>query len=195
MSIVYILSNKMVLFQIFKVDVKIVEPISVLEPTVSSSPSVREQVGQLVEPALRIAYRQLGNWEDARDVVQDVVLKILQQEPQLATVKDLRAWMFRMVLNRCTDWWRMWHRFRRWQSKQAGLQPELTDFSGDDWFQEVLQRLSRKQRIIVVLIYEENFSIKEVGEMLHLSPDTVRVHLMRARKKIRKLLEQQGRMK
>ncbi len=59
----------------------------------------------------------------------------------------------------------------------------------NDWFQEALNRLSRKQRMILILIYQENYSVQDVSDMLNLSPDTVRVHLMRARQKIRQFLE------
>ena len=158
---------------------------------VSTEEDLRQRAEQLLqallEPALQVAYRQLGDWEAARDVVQDVVIKILERPKPFVTARNPRAWLIRLVLNRCTDWHRWWRRLRQWQQR---IRPEPMGESGkNDWFQDALNRLSRKQRMILILIYQENYSVQDVSDMLNLSPDTVRVHLMRARQKIRQFLE------
>ncbi len=152
---------------------------------------VESHIPALLPVALQVAYRQLGDWEAARDVVQDVFTRLWENPEQLQDVNNVRAWIIRLVLNRCTDWHRFRARLRRFHQRLMGQKTQETPDSESDWFQEVLERLSRKQRMIIILVYQEDFTVQEVSEMLHLSEDTVRVHLMRARKKIREYLMKQ----
>ncbi len=166
-----------------------------LPESTASFTTVETAIAANLKSALQVAYRQLGDWETARDVVQDAVLEVLQHSREAQMVDNFRAWFLRIVLNRCTDWYRRWQRFRRWQIKQW-LQGE-TDSSGKaageaDWFQSVVRQLPRKQRMIVILRYQENFTVEEIADMLNISADTVRVHLMRARQRIRQFLEKKN---
>lgn len=53
---------------------------------------------------------------------------------------------------------------------------------------EALRALSPTQRAAVVLRYEAGFTVAEVAERLGMASPTVRVHLHRARKRLRRLL-------
>ncbi len=157
--------------------------------------TVENAIAVHLKAALQVAYRQLGDWETARDVVQDVVVHILEKPQQVQEVANFRAWFIRLVLNRCTDWHRRWQRFRKWQLAQFRFTQEERGVGNNepaDWFQQVLNQLPRKQRMIVILRYQENFSIEEIADMLNISVDTVRVHLMRARRTIRQFLEKEN---
>jgi RNA polymerase sigma-70 factor (ECF subfamily) len=53
-----------------------------------------------------------------------------------------------------------------------------------------LQRLSRTQRAAVVLHYVEGYPANEIAELVGSTPAAVRVHLMRARRRLRRLLKE-----
>jgi RNA polymerase sigma factor (sigma-70 family) len=55
-----------------------------------------------------------------------------------------------------------------------------------------LQRLSRTQRAAVVLHYVGGYPGKEVAGLIGSTPAAVRVHLMRARRRLRQLLKEDG---
>ena len=52
---------------------------------------------------LRFANQILQNEEEAKDVLQDVFLKLWQKREELVKVENLEAFAFRMTRNRCLD--------------------------------------------------------------------------------------------
>ncbi len=55
--------------------------------------------------------------------------------------------------------------------------------------QEAVNRLLEKLRIVVLLYYMENLKVAEIAEQLHESVSSIKSKLMRARKYLRKELE------
>jgi RNA polymerase sigma-70 factor (ECF subfamily) len=56
----------------------------------------------------------------------------------------------------------------------------------------LMQKLSRKQQRVLVLRDLENFTVEEIASIINCRQSTVRVHLARARLKLRGLIEQQA---
>jgi DNA-directed RNA polymerase specialized sigma24 family protein len=54
---------------------------------------------------------------------------------------------------------------------------------------DLLRELAPRQRAVVILRHHLGYSAVEIGRILDLSPATVRVHLMNARRALRPLLE------
>lgn len=52
---------------------------------------------------LRFAFQILQNEEEAKDVLQDVFLKLWQKRDELGKVENLEAFAIRMIRNRCLD--------------------------------------------------------------------------------------------
>ena len=56
-----------------------------------------------------------------------------------------------------------------------------------DTWQYALKILSKRQREVFVAVYEKGYKVKEYAELSGMTPDTISVHLQRARKKIKKV--------
>ena len=52
---------------------------------------------------VQFAFYRLGNRHDAEDVVQDVYVEAFRDREKRRHICEVRAYLFRMVLNRCTD--------------------------------------------------------------------------------------------
>lgn len=52
---------------------------------------------------LRFALQILQNEEEAKDVLQDIILKLWQKRDELGKVENLEAFAIRMIRNRCLD--------------------------------------------------------------------------------------------
>jgi len=50
-----------------------------------------------------IAWRMLGNREDARDATQDVYLRVFKYLARFRAGEDFRAWLYRITINVCHD--------------------------------------------------------------------------------------------
>jgi RNA polymerase sigma-70 factor (ECF subfamily) len=69
---------------------------------------------------------------------------------------------------------------------QAGLNPEHPPLLHS----KLLQRLNPRERISVCLWANEGYTSSEIASVLRCSPSTARVHLFKARKKLKRLLEE-----
>ncbi len=158
------------------------------------------------DTAYNVAYRIMGNGDDAADVVQDSFLKAYQRLGQLRG-GSFKAWLLRIVTNTCYD------RLRYHKRRPA---VSIDDVAGDSSHsvllrshtpgpeevalrverEEVIQRgismLPPDQRTVLVLSDVEGFSYREIAEIVQIPVGTVRSRLARARAKMRDYLKAEG---
>ena len=138
---------------------------------------------------LGLAYRLLGSYADAQDMVQDAYLRL----HQAATPPDsVEAYLYRVVSNLCID------RLRRLKvERKSYFGPWLPDPIADDdidvlerkddlsmAFMLVLEKLSPAERVVYVLRQAYDFSFAEIAELLEISVDSARQRAHRAAKRL-----------
>ena len=143
-----------------------------------------------------IAYRFTGSYEDARDIAQDVFLKLYKALKKFDPQFKLSTWLYRITLNQSIDCLR---KRGRWRSreinpnttgvKSAGPDVEAEQKQRIDFIRDCLPELSEHQRVVLVLRDFEGITTDEIGEIFGSKPGTIRVHLARARIKIKELLK------
>lgn len=145
-----------------------------------------EARGRLV----RICVGMVGA-DSADDVVQDAYLRARSRQSQLRDPDLFEAWLTRIAINLCMNR----HRSRRrWLEKLpmlAGRQPVAP--SRDAGLRELIGRLPSRERTLVVLHYGHGYSLEEVARMSGLAATNVRSIVFRARKRLRKQLEEANR--
>ncbi|MBL9151683.1 MAG: sigma-70 family RNA polymerase sigma factor [Verrucomicrobiales bacterium] len=136
-----------------------------------------------------------GDWERARDVVQDTFLKLYQQDP--ATVQGrLKSWLYTVTRNRAIDILR--------KDKPMTLSSSEAFEAIDDWrldpaaeaersesHAEVLrlvERLPENQREVIRLKFQADLSYKEIAEITDLSVSNVGFLLHTGIKRLRVLM-------
>lgn len=151
-------------------------------------------VSRHMRRAFAVAYRILEHREDAEDVVQDALIRALERLDQLDRSRPFRPWLLRIVVNVALN-----HRRARGiratrpipDATAAG--DALPDRAAEDAelrarLQDALDALPERQRTIVQLVDLEGLTSAEVGDVVELSPGTVRWHLYQARKTLRAAL-------
>ena len=142
-----------------------------------------------------VAARFLGDEEEARDVTQEVFLKIWRHIGRIDPEQRFSTWMVRVVINACTD------RIRRRRpqlpladdipSEDAGPDPETREIRGQFW--RVVSRLSlglpRRQREVFVLRDLQDLDAGEVARILGISLSAVKSNLCLARRTMRGRLQ------
>lgn len=156
-----------------------------------------------------VAYRLVGNVEDASDVSQDAFVRAFRCLGQLDDPARFGPWLMRIVSNQSLN-------FRRLRSSRAAaslddmvmdpaegrrpatgskLASEADDSAGSmpaelhDAISEALATLPDKQRLALVLFSVEGMPQKEVAEVLECSVELVKWNVFQARKKLKDLLE------
>lgn len=118
-----------------------------------------------------------------RDLTDDAVAEAFARAlAHRATVRNPLAWMYRTSFRIATEELRRERRRLQYQEERWENPTEAAEVI------DALRQLSRSQRAAVVLRYEADLPIQEVAARMGISPATVRVHLHRARKRLRQLL-------
>ena len=153
--------------------------------------------------AYRLAWSLLRDVEDARDISQEAFLRVYRTAASFRGEARFSTWFYRIVVNLCLD-----HRRRRgWWHRLVGGRgadsddpldslPSRDGDPTDDLARDQLMArvwgamdgLAPQQRAALVLHVQEELPTREVADILSCSEATVRVHVHRAVRALRKSL-------
>lgn len=159
-----------------------------------------------------IAWRMLGNRDDASDAAQEVYLRVFKYLTRFRAGEDFRGWLYRITINVCHDISRKRRlttttQFEDIDFGQERMAVEATGSGGNPealalhaqqlaLVRRALQSLPVKERAALVLRDLEGLSTEEVARVLGSRPVTVRSQISSARGKIKtycdRLLRQRG---
>lgn len=137
-----------------------------------------------------VAYSLLKNREDAEDVVQDTFLRYFTDETQFESEEHLRAWLLRVAVNRARDLLGSAVRRRSVPLDAEWDAPCFPNEESRELFYAVAE-LPESYRIVIHLHYYEDYSVKEIAQLLRLPQATVKTRLFRGRKLLRTSLEEE----
>jgi RNA polymerase sigma-70 factor (ECF subfamily) len=139
----------------------------------------------------------LGSIDDARDVAQEVFIQAFVKIKEFVPGRNFKAWLFAIAYNRGIDLLRKKQSFRRfWERATAVPDPHPPgagrQFEESLFWQPVLRRMTPQERSVLALKYNENCDSGEIAATLGCSESTVRVHLLNARRKLKRELQLVG---
>jgi len=141
-----------------------------------------------------LAFKMVGDYEDAKDISQIVFVKTFYNLKRFDPKKKFSTWLFRITVNAAIDYWRRYKKHKHEDLEEAearpaepGLTPEAAYFRKDatERIKKALEVLSPKQRSIFVLRDMEGLDISEVATIVNMPQVTVRWYLHRARIQLR----------
>jgi len=144
----------------------------------------------------RFALRFLGNEEEAKDVVQEVFIRVWNGREQMNEVQNWEAWCMRITKNLSLDRIRAITR-KHTQPIEEGyavvhesLSPhESTEMvESMNRINQFIAALPEKQRQVIHLRDVEGYSYNEICEILEIDLNQVKVNLFRARNAVREKL-------
>ena len=144
--------------------------------------------------AFRVAFSVLRQREDAEDVAQDALTKAHRQLGQVRDRERLRAWLVRMAWRMAID--RRGSDLRRLAREQIAQVTDSLPSSEDlalsaersERLWAVIDDLSEKLRLVVVLNAIEGHDLATVASMLGIPEGTVKSRLFEARQQMRERL-------
>ncbi|SHG84799.1 RNA polymerase sigma-70 factor, ECF subfamily [Chryseolinea serpens] len=144
----------------------------------------------------RFALRFLGNEEEAKDVVQEVFIRVWNGREQMNEVQNWEAWCMRITKNLSLDRIRTLARKQThpletgYDVRQETLSPhESTEIQESmNRVNQFIAALPEKQRQVIHLRDVEGYSYNEICEILELDMNQVKVNLFRARNAVREKL-------
>ncbi len=153
----------------------------------------RAAFGQLMHryagAVYNLAYRMLGNAEDAEDASQEIFLRAYTRLASFDRARKFSTWLLSIGSNYCID--RLRRRRFAWltlddaayalPSAEPGPERSALSHERRERVQQALQRLPENYRLVTVLRYWHDLSYEEIERVTGLPESTIKTRLHRAR--------------
>ena len=141
----------------------------------------------------KIAKMRITNEEDIQDIIQETIIETYKSIKKLKDITKFKYWVIKILINNSNKLYR-----KRKKENELCENYEL-EFYKEELkndkniklvedtlnFYEMIKILKYEERMIVVLYYNENYTTKEIGNLLKLNENTVKTKLFRAKEKIK----------
>lgn len=156
--------------------------------------------------AYNIAYRIMGNDEDAKDMAQDALIRVFKSLKDFKGQAAFSTWLYRIVTNVCLDELR-----RRKNEKYVSIDSTIHTDSGElhmelcsdketpesiyevveqrEMIRKAIRELNEDYRSVIVLRDIQGFSYEEISGILSCSLGTVKSRINRGRAMLRDKLK------
>lgn len=151
--------------------------------------------------AYYFAYKLCRNEADAKDAVQDAFIEVHRS---IATLKEnsyFKSWLYKIVHSKCKNFRKNKHTtidfeddplINSIQEERIEFTPEeLTRYTSDkEVLDSLIAQLPQSQAVIINLFYLEQFTVKEISEILDVPIGTVKSRLSYGRTCLKKALDE-----
>ena len=143
-----------------------------------------DEVERLAPSLRRIAYSIVRNDHDAQDAVQQALLAVWARR-ECVEFARLKPYLTRAVMNACRD-------IQRARQKAIPMKemPEMSYQPPDGVLADAVERLPEELRLPLLLHYMEGYKLAEIAGALGQSLPQVTSRLFRARKRLKRMLEE-----
>lgn len=151
-----------------------------------------------LEKIIKIHHREAYIWarqccgfddELAKDVLQQVYLKILEKRAVFGGKSSVKTWLFSVIRFTAIEWNR----------KKEPIFPILEDFDIPDTIEfddnqhpeDLMQFLPTKQKEVLLLVFYHGLTLEKASEVMEIGLGSVRTHYDRAKKNLKELILKQ----
>jgi len=171
------------------------------EPVISGGKMSPDEISAMAEEVLntmgdailRLAFSYLHNREDAEDILQETMIKLVTQTPVFENEKHRKAWLMTVAANLSKN--RIEYNKVRdtaeLNEELAGAEEEDRNVSDDlSAIWKAVEQLPVNQREAIHLFYQEGYKTAEIAEITGRPEATVRSDLKRGRDKLKSILKE-----
>ncbi len=141
----------------------------------------------------KIAKTRISNEADIDDVIQETMIEAYRNIRKLREPKKFKKWVITILVNKCNRIYKRKYKkdvsIDEYDLDKYIVSNNYKNIDDDLNFYSLLKQLKYEERIVIILYYMEQYSIKDIKEILKMNENTVRTHLFRARKKIKENYE------
>ena len=161
-------------------------------------------IDRYMQYAYNIAYRMMGNEEDAKDMSQEAMIKAYRNIKKFERKSQFSTWLYRIVMNTCKDELRkrkeetlstdelIGEGITRLNSLQDDTHNPVIAYEELEVREEIHQAigaLKEEYKAVVILKDIMGYSYEEIGQILQIPIGTVRSRLSRSRLQLRSALQ------
>ena len=154
----------------------------------------KEQLGNLILDSERQLYSTAKTIlfcdQDCADAIQETIVKAFSRIDTLKNDKYARTWLVRILLNECYNVVRRSSRYISLENLEDRQEMNAEGAKDYSELYAAVNSLKEELRLPVILYYIEDFSVREIAQILEISEGAVQKRLARARGKLRQELQE-----
>lgn len=135
-----------------------------------------------------VIYNYVQNPDDAAELSQETFIRFLNKSPEFGDAEHEKAWLIRVAINLSKNHLRS---MKHISPVELSEEIPYEDKREDGDLLRIMSTLPEKYRVPLHLFYYEEYSIKEIADLLDLSVAAVKIQLMRGKEKLKKCLEKE----
>ena len=147
----------------------------------------------LVKKANLIAPTKL----EAEDLVQDAILRIIEQKDKFDKTRSFKAWSWQLMRNLYINQYNRRKRYRVYAKPTEAISPYLSTVKNDgvlnlqlEFMQQAIKKLKKPHRKAFQLFFE-GYDQKEIADRFQIPVGTVKYHIFMAKKELRQVISSQ----
>lgn len=151
---------------------------------------------QIRNDLYKIAKTRISNDDDIEDLIQDTMIETYKHIKKLREPEKFRMWVIKILINKCNKLYKKKYRkdisIDEYNLENYIILNSQNDIEDDLNFYYLIKYLKYEERIVLVLHYMEQYSVKDISKILKTNENTIKTHLYRAREKIKERLKENG---
>lgn len=145
----------------------------------------------------KVAKSILNDEEDINDAIQETLINAYNKIDTLKNKKYIETWITRILINKCYDIIdkNKVHERKVQKAIDTYSNYETDNFEERTIVQKAVSQIDEDLKLIVIMYYYNQFSVKEISKIMDIPSGTVKSKLSRARTKLYEILkreEEQG---
>lgn len=137
----------------------------------------------------KIAKSRIANETDIEDAIQETMIETYKSIKKLNNTSNFKKWVIKILINKCNRIYR-----RKYKTDisideynvERLKSNNIIDVENKLNFYDIIKILNYEERLIIILYYMEDYSVKEIKSILKMNENTINTHLYRARQKLKK---------
>lgn len=142
-------------------------------------------------------YSLLKNSKMAEEFAEEILSKAFEKLEGFKEKSTFSSWLYSITYNHCIDYLRLKKKlhYPKWSSENEI--PEIIDESEEyldeinyDKLMEIFELIHPEEKALLLMKYQDNLSINQIGNSLRISDDAAKMRLKRARTRVLYLYKQ-----
>ena len=151
-----------------------------------------DEIGKIIQENMnslyRVAYSILKNEDEIYDAISSTTVIVFEKISCLRQEEFFKTWITRILINECYKIYNQNKKIVYLENNQNLEQMKHTDIYSEVNIKELLKKLNKDLKEIVILYYIEDYSIKDIARIIEIPEGTVKSRLSRARKELEQIL-------
>ncbi len=139
------------------------------------------------QPVYSICYRFVRNEDDAKELTQEIFIKIYRNLKKFNERSKFFTWVYRIAINTCISFKRKFHETTELDG--SIFNPRERNLILKKAIEDALAQLPERQKLAFILRHFEGYTFEEIGKIMKISTGAAKANHFQAIKRLRYLLK------